>query len=288
VALEWWEGPDWAKPLVVALERESSHPIAAGFRRAFGDLHAPTPSLTNHVIGGGIDGVVDGRTVAVGSPAFVEARAASGSRPPLPPSHLTPVLMAVDDEIVAAAGFGDPVRADARASIEALTRQGWRVGILSGDHPNVVAAVGETLGVAPSACVGGAVPEEKRRIVEEAKRCGTGVMVGDGVNDAAAIAAASVGVGVHGGAEACLSTADVYLTRPGLTPLVTLIDGSARTISVIKRNIAFAIGYNIVGATLAVTGVITPLIAAILMPLSSITVVSASWFSRTFPKERVS
>jgi len=114
------------------------------------------------------------------------------------------------------------------------------------------------------------------------------VMVGDGVNDAAAMAAASVGVGVHGGAEACLSTADVYLTRPGLEPLVTLTDGAARTIRVIRRNIAFSIGYNVIGAALAVTGVITPLIAAVLMPASSLTVVLVSWLSRTFPMERAS
>jgi len=99
------------------------------------------------------------------------------------------------------------------------------------------------------------------------------------------MAAASVGVGVHGGAEACLSTADVYLARPGLAPLVTLTEGAARTIRVIRRNIAFSVGYNVIGATLAVTGVITPLIAAVLMPASSLTVVLASWLSTTFPRE---
>jgi Cu2+-exporting ATPase len=78
------------------------------------------------------------------------------------------------------------------------------------------------------------------------------------------------------------------LTRPGLEPLVTLTDGAARTIRVIRRNIAFSIGYNVIGAALAVTGVITPLIAAVLMPASSLTVVLVSWLSRTFPMERAS
>ncbi len=288
VALEAWVGPEWVKPLVLALEQESSHPIADGFRRAFAGVDAMPASLTTHVVGGGIEGMVDGRHVVVGSPAFVEARATRTiAAPPCAPT-LTPVLVAVDGIIVASASFGDPIRSDARASIDALVARGWRVGILSGDHPQVVATVGSALGLPPASCVGGAAPEEKLRVVEEMRRQGTVVMVGDGVNDAAAIAAASVGVGVHGGAEACLATADVYLARPGLTPLVRLTEGAARTIAIIRRNIAFSIGYNIIGATLAVTGTITPLVAAVLMPLSSLTVVLASWSSTSFTRERES
>ncbi|HEX5077370.1 MAG TPA: heavy metal translocating P-type ATPase metal-binding domain-containing protein [Gemmatimonadaceae bacterium] len=288
VALAAWDGPEWVKPLVLALEQESSHPIAAGFRRAFDGIVGGDACLTTHVAGGGIEGIVDGRRVIVGSPAFVEARAAHGPGLLAPPRHLTPVLVAVDGTIVASAGFGDPVRVDARRAIDTLRKRGWTVGILSGDHPEVVASVGETLGLPRDRCVGGAAPEEKLRVVEQAGGNRTVVMVGDGVNDAAAMAAASVGVGVHGGAEACLSTADVYLARPGLEPLVTLTDGAARTMGVIRRNIAFSIGYNLIGATLAVTGVITPLIAAVLMPASSLTVVLASWLSRTFQTERAS
>jgi len=285
VALAAWDGPEWVKPLVLALERESSHPIAAGFRRAFEGAEVLDACLTTHIVGGGIDGMVEGCHVVVGSPAFVETRASYRRRLAALPSHLTPVLVAVDGVIVASAGFGDPIRADARASIDALRARGWKVGILSGDHPDVVASVGQTLGIAESECIGAADPEEKRRVVERARRNGTIVMVGDGVNDAAAIAAASVGVGVHGGAEACLSTADVYLARAGLAPLVTLTEGASRTIGVIRRNLAFSVGYNVIGATLAVTGVITPLIAAVLMPASSLTVVLASWLSTTFPRE---
>ena len=94
-------------------------------------------------------------------------------------------------------------------------------------------------------------------------------MVGDGVNDAAAMARATVGVGVHGGAEASLAVADVYLSRPGLSALDELMEGSERTLRVIRRNIAFSLVYNLAGAALAMGGWINPLIAAILMPASS-------------------
>jgi Cu2+-exporting ATPase len=282
LALDVWNGPDWVKPLVLALEQESSHPIAAGFRRALADTQVVAASLTTHTVGGGIEGLVAGRHVVVGSPGFVRARAA-GELAPLP-GHLTPVLVAVDGAIVASAGFGDAVRTDARESIARLEARGWKVGILSGDTTEVVKSVGASLGLPAESCVSGALPESKREAVERARQNGTVVMVGDGVNDAAAIAAASVGVGVHGGAEACLTTADVYLARPGLAPLVALVEGSGRTMRVIRRNIAFSIGYNVVGATLAVTGTISPLIAAILMPVSSLTVVLASWVSTTYPQ----
>jgi Cu2+-exporting ATPase len=142
--------------------------------------------------------------------------------------------------------------------------------------------VGEGLGFGREALQGGASPEDKLAVIERWAGQGPVVMVGDGVNDAAAIARASVGIGVRGGAEASLAAADVYLVRSGLRPLVDLIEGAERTLRVIRRNIAFSLAYNIIGAGLAMTGVINPLIAAIMMPASSLTVVLASWRSRTF------
>jgi len=303
-ALVTWIGPDAVKPLVLALEEGSSHPLADGFRRAFAAERAQAAACVvrdaRHVAGGGLEGVVDGRMVRIGSPRFVREglRGVDADDVNLDRSvpraiaamdrTLTPVHVAVDGVLVAAAGLGDRIRDDAQVSLNALRAAGWRTIMLSGDAPDVVQSVGATLGFAAGDVIGAASPEDKLAFVEGLKRDGRVVMVGDGVNDAAAIAAAHVGIGVHGGAEACLSTADIYLTRPGLGALVELTDGARNTMRVIRRNIGFSIGYNIIGAALAVVGVLNPLIAAVLMPTSSLTVVLGSWYGHSFARTRVS
>ena len=284
-ALVSWHGDPSVQAMVLALEAGSSHPIADGFRRAWPELLPPIAESVAHVVGGGISGVVEGRSVLVGSPRFVMAEAEGGDflLATLRGRALTPVLVAVDGVVVAAAGLGDRVRDGAAEALGALRRRGWRTTLLSGDDPAVAAEVGAALGFAADEAIGGATPEEKlARITAWRAEGGTVVMVGDGVNDAAAIAAAHVGIGVHGGAEACLATADVYLTSPGLAPLVGLMTGAERTIHVIRRNMVWALMYNLAGVVLAMSGTISPLIAAIMMPASSLTVVLGSWLGRTF------
>ncbi len=291
-ALVEWLGETWVQPLVLALEVGSSHPLADGFRRAWPSLTALQAENVAHYAGG-IAGSVAGHEVAIGSPRFVEARATGYNAfiARLSDATLTPVLIAVDGHVVAAAGMGDKVRDDALTSLDAMRARGWKTILLSGDDPAVAAIVGAQLGFAPDEAIGGATPEQKLAYIEHAvsdahsmprARRGAIVMVGDGVNDAAAIAAADVGVGVHGGAEASLVTADVHLTTPGLEPLIQLVEGANRAMHVIRRNIAFSLVYNLIGVALAMSGVISPLIAAIMMPASSLTVVLGSWLGKTF------
>lgn len=270
-----WAGPDEARPLVLALERHATHPVAAGFREAWGDQAGMEATEVRHTIGGGIEGMVNGRWVVVGSPAFVGTRASGDVSLP-GETPLSPVLVAVDGRIVGVAGFGDPVRADAREVLDALRARGWRLRILSGDTPDVARTVGAQLGFAREEIQGGATPEQKLAVIEQADD-GRIVMVGDGVNDAAAMARATVGVGVKGGAEACLAVADVYLSRPGLRPLAELMERSRLVLRTVRRNIAFALFYNAIGVTLAMLGVLDPLVAAVLMPVSSVTVIGHSW-----------
>jgi Cu2+-exporting ATPase len=285
-ALVDWIGSDDVKPLVLGLELHASHPVAEGFRRAWSSIEPAEVTEVRHVLGGGLEGRAGGHDVRVGAPGFILATAGdpngwAAKRNPL----LTPVLVAVDGEVVAVASFGDPIRPDAREALDTLRARGWTVELLSGDDPSVVRHVAGELGIPEQAATGAATPEEKLARIEQAGRTGATVtMVGDGVNDAAAIARADVGIGVRGGAEACLAAADVFLARPGLTPLVDLVSGSTRTLGTIRRVMGLSLAYNAIGATLAMTGHLDPLIAAILMPASSVTAILTAWRSRTFDR----
>lgn len=285
-------GDQRAMQMAAALERWSSHPIA----RAVTD-HWPgasgAVSDVEAVTGAGLGGRVDGCEVLVGSPAFLRGRGVRVDRELTSTAEafaddaLTPVLVAVNGVAEAALGVGDPLRDDARASVDALRSRGWRVVLLSGDHPTVVRAVGARLGLEPAACRGAASPEDKLAFVREAQACGGPerspvVMVGDGVNDAAALAAASVGVAVHGGAEASLSAADVYLSRPGLTPLLELLTASSGSVRAVRRTLYASLAYNVVAGACTLAGVIHPILAAIFMPLSSLTMLAIALRSRTF------
>ena len=288
-----WDGDDALQPMILALEATSTHPVAAGFRRAWAGVAADVADDATHTIGGGIVGEVRGRQVMVGSPRFIAAQLPDAQWPAWPDADgCTPVIIAVGQRIVARATFGDAIRPDAAASLATLRARGWRTMLLSGDAASVSTRVGAALGFAPDCIISDASPEEKaarvRALVDAAGGGATPpcvAMVGDGVNDAAAIAAATVGIGVHGGAEASLATADVAMTRDGLAALVALDDGARRAMRVIRRNIIYAFGYNTIGVVLAMSGHITPLVAAIMMPVSSLTVVLGSWLGRTFTPE---
>jgi Cu2+-exporting ATPase len=284
-----WEGDESVKSRVRAIERLAVHPVAQAMVRALedstdvGEVH----DLVNEV-GGGVAGTVDGIRYVIGSPRFHLER---GHVLPAPIAtalreHValgrTPVLVSRAGEIVALAAFEDPLREDTRSCLERLRELGLACAILSGDHEDAVKAVAGRLGMPFAFVKGSSSPESKLALVESLAKEQTVVMVGDGVNDAGALSAATVGVAVHGGAEASLSAADAFSTEPGLSKLVELVEGSRRTLKVIRRGLVFSLLYNLLGIALAMLGWLNPLVAAVLMPLSSLTVVTNAFRSKTF------
>jgi Cu2+-exporting ATPase len=203
---------------------------------------------------------------------------------------LSPIFVALDGCVAGVAGLGDSLRPDARQTVSSMRARGIRVRILSGDHPSVVARIGAELGLPAADAIGGLTPESKRDVIasltSHPRRTGAVVMVGDGVNDAAALALADVGIAVHGGMGATLVAADIVLTREGVAPLIDILDGARRLRGVIRRNLGFSLCYNVAASALVMAGVVGPLLAALLMPLSSLTVILSSAMTRTFAVAR--
>jgi Cu2+-exporting ATPase len=291
LSLVRWFGDTSLGPQIKALEAESSHPVARALALALADVPAARATHITQRLGVGVEGFVDGHRMSVGAvhsvthplPAWANEALEELAR-----EGLTPVLVGVDGNAWAVLGLGDPVRPEAASVLASLRTQGHRLALLSGDRQTVVDHVTRTLEEASGipqlfeTARGDQSPEGKLGFVEAARAHGNVFMVGDGVNDAAALAAASVGIAVHGGAEPSLQAAHVFVTRPGVRPILELLDGSRRALRVIHINLAFSLVYNVVAAGLCLAAAITPLWAAVIMPLSSLTVVSHSYRRRMF------
>ena len=262
-----------------AIESGSNHPLARAIIDASSEESVVAAEDIVQTPGAGIEGRFGARQVRVGSPAFIslfmqldtgvgitiESVLADG---------LTPVVIADDQGQVGVLGIGDPLRVDTVEAVAALRLRGWELHLCSGDHPEIASQLGAQVGIEHA--IGGASPERKAELVRELRAKGHRriVMVGDGINDAAAMALADVGIAVHGGAEAALQAADVYLTTPGVMPIESLCDLSRHTMRTIHIGLCVSLCYNFVAASIAIAGLISALIAAIIMPMSSLSVVA--------------
>lgn len=272
--VESWSGDERLKPVVAALEAQSRHPVG----RALAGIAEPTlvSGIRTHT-GLGVCGYWQGRRVAVGSWKFmrslgIDARAGRLGDRGAGGDESGRVLVALDSAVVAEARVRDEIRPEAFVATEALRSFGWTLSIASGDEGGPVQRVARALAVDDA--TGSLSPEDKLEMVERSRGRGATVFVGDGVNDASALATADVGIAVHGGAEASLVAADAYLNRSGLGPLVELVEASRHTTSRIRLCLFAGLGYNTIAATLALAGLVSPVLAAILMPVSSLTVLA--------------
>ncbi len=287
-----YQGDKEVIPMIVAIEKHVVHPIATALVR---DLD-PTKEYSetnrieelNTIPGYGVCGRMNGGTVAVGSEKLIQKMKLSISEDfkerlnRYHQSGMTGIVIAVDGTVNAICAISDQIRPDALVAVEQLKSAGWKVGILSGDHIEVVNQVGKQLGIPASMTFSQISPEQKLEIVQESSKHETIIMVGDGVNDSAPLAAASVGIAVHGGAAASLQAADVYINRPGLLGISVLMQGAKKTVRTVRFNFAVSLTYNIVAAGLAMSGMINPIIAAVLMPLSSLSVLTIAFLNPAF------
>jgi len=295
LGLRAWYGEERTMPAVLALEQGVVHPLADCLAQALRDRLGgyPVPQVDHQAFepGRGVRGVVDGRTYLIGTRQFLQQHGCDlSAEAKWPMSQIfavgwSPIYIASGTTLVALATIGDSLREDAKRSLILLRAEGWQPGLLSGDHPAIVEQTAATLGIPLERARGGVLPEDKLALIQATPPGKTVVMVGDGVNDAAALAAASVGVAVHGGAEASLHAAAVYLGRPGLTPLVELILGSRQALRAIRVGLTVSLAYNLAAITLALFGYITPLLAAVLMPISSLTVTFLAVVQPSFRSE---
>jgi len=279
---------EWSEPdllvLVASAEEPSEHPLAGAFLRAAGarGLTVRPPDTFESTPGRGIAATVAGRSVMVGSPAYLRERGI-----PLDDDRVaatsatgaTPVAAAVDGALAALYGLGDHARAGARAAIAELGVAGIDVVMLTGDARGAAERVAAELGI--TRVVSETMPGDKAARVEELRRAGRRVaMVGDGVNDAPALAVADVGVAMGTAADVATASADVVLRRDELSGLSGAIALARRTVRVVRQNLFWAFLYNVVSLPIAAgvaypwTGwLLSPMLASAAMSLSSLSVV---------------
>jgi Cu+-exporting ATPase len=178
----------------------------------------------------------------------------------------TPVLLA-------AMGFGDNARAEAAEAVRQLHARGVRTVMVTGDNAAAAAAMARSLGIEDVRSL--VLPEDKVNVIAELRHGGRRVaMVGDGVNDAPALAAADLGIAMGSGTDVAMHAAGVTLMRPDPRLVAAAIEISRRTYAKIRQNLFWAFAYNVVGIPLAALGVLSPVIAGAAMALSSVSVVA--------------
>ncbi len=276
-----------------SLEAQTRHPLAHALLQRCQELGLPllpVEGCTTHP-GQGVQGTLpDGGTVLVGRPEWLESQGV-----PLPEPErawladqaqqaATAVAVAQGGRLLGLLALEDALRSDAAEALAQLGAMGLGLGVLSGDRQLAVERLGAALGLAPQQLAWGLLPQQKLARIEAAKGAGGATrsvaMVGDGINDAPALAAADLGIAVGTGTQVALDSADLVVLGDRLTAIPWALHLARRTMAKVRQNLAWAFGYNLVvipiaaGVLLPGFGVLlSPPLAAMLMALSSITVV---------------
>lgn len=283
--------------LAAALEQGSSHPLARAILDKAAESALPTVGNFRTLRGLGVSGEADGHLLLLGNQALLNEQniatdAAESELNAQASQGATPVLLAVDGEVAALIAIRDPLRSDSVAALARLHRQGYRLVMLTGDNPITANAIAKEAGI--DEVIAGVLPDGKADAIKRLQSQGHQVaMVGDGINDAPALAQADVGIAMGGGSDVAIETAAITLMRHSLNGVADALAIAKATLRNMKQNLLGAFVYNSLGIPIAagilwpLTGtLLNPVVAGAAMALSSITVVSnANRLLRFKPKE---
>ena len=284
--------------LAAAAEQGSEHPVGEAIvtRAKERGLALPPISEFTTVPGQGIDAMTADGRVLLGNRTLMDARgvevdALAAPARALAESGKTVVFLAHGGQALGALAVADALRAEAREIVGVLARRGVDVLMLTGDARPTAEAIAAEAGI--KRVLAEVLPQDKAREIEALKREGrTVAMVGDGINDAPALARADVGIAMGSGTDVAIEAADVTLVRPDLRGVVAAIDLSRRTMRIIKENLVWAFGYNVVlipvaaGALYPIWGIqLSPILAGAAMAFSSVSVVTNSLRLKTWRSE---
>lgn len=279
--------------LASSLEAESTHPIASAVHTAWENLGYGRPEVDDvrTLPGLGLVGSLDGEAVAVGNldlmadllntlPDEMDTKVAQRAK-----RGVTVVLVAKGQRLLGWMEISDRIRETSRAAVKRLRQAGIEVVMLTGDREEVAQSVGDAVGI--TTIVAGVKPDEKAEHIQRLQANGVVAMIGDGINDAAALTVANVGIAMGAGSEIALESADIVLVRNDLADAVAALELGRATMTRVRTNLAWAFVYNLIGLPLAMgvlfpwTGwLLPPAFAAAAMSLSSVSVVSNSLLLR--------
>ncbi|AZP15948.1 copper-translocating P-type ATPase [Streptomyces aquilus] len=287
------DGTDEAEVLRLAgaLEHASEHPIARavadGALAKLGSL--PTPEDFANVPGLGVQGIVDGHAVLVGRERLLEEWAMglpdelARSKSEAEASGRTAIAVAWDGEARAVLEVADAVKETSAEAITRLRALGLTPILLTGDNAPVAQSVAREVGIAPEDVIAEVLPQDKVDVVKRLQGEGRSVaMVGDGVNDAAALAQADLGLAMGTGTDAAIEAGDLTLVRGDLRAAADAIRLARRTLGTIRSNLFWAFAYNVAALPLAAAGLLNPMLAGAAMAFSSVFVVGNSLRLRSF------
>lgn len=268
--------------LTASLENKSEHPLAQAVvqyaKEKNGELKEPE-TFDSHT-GLGVTGIVQGKRLTIGSASFlsnqsVQITNADSDAVKLQSEGKTVIYSAVGDDVAAVIGIADVIKDNAKHAVQQLHNLGLEVIMLTGDNKTTAGAIARQVGIDDFQAE--VMPDQKASVVRSYQERGkTVAMVGDGINDAPALAQADLGIAIGSGTDVAMEASDITLMKGDLQGVVDAIAISRRTFKTIRQNLFWAFIYNTTGIPLAAFGLLNPMFAAFAMAMSSVSVVSNS------------